>query len=165
MAYFLWRSLVLPQEPIIEIENKDEDYYERNLPVCWDKNMAINASDKNKWLIIKDKMLGCISCKNARSLLSEKNSQGMAISKEWKECKVTHNGFTKSQMLTSLRKKIFLHKNSRSHIAAETAILERENRTLENTFISNFNKDKEITGNVFRTVYKLCKKNQPFYDF
>lgn len=63
-------------------------------------------------------MLSCKVCRDVRSL-AVKKQMGMKISVEWANCKISHFGESRKQQLMSLRKKIYYHKESGAHKAAQ----------------------------------------------
>ncbi|XP_030046369.1 E3 SUMO-protein ligase KIAA1586-like [Microcaecilia unicolor] len=89
----------------------------------------------------------------------------MKISKEWANNEITYFGETRQQQLTSLRKKLFDHKESSSHKAALKLVAEANKEVLENVCIKSIGREKEITAKIFRTAYKVVKKNQCFNNF
>lgn len=67
------------------------------LPDCWNWEQKEQFCLKNKWLIMKNKKLGCNSCKTVGSLGPETTSQGMTLSKEWMEVRISPFGIDKSK--------------------------------------------------------------------
>lgn len=133
-------------------------------PGCWTLEQKNDFTKKYDWLTIECKKLGCSICKKIGTVNIEKKS-GMRISKEWVNNEVTSNGENRTQQLTSLRKKIFEHKESAGHKAACKLVAEAEKDTLPNILYKNMVLEKEITSNVFRTAYKVAKENQSFHNF
>jgi hypothetical protein len=69
-----------------------------------------------------------------------------------------------SDQLLSLRKKIFKHKESSAHQAALSILETAKTISLETVCTKAFENEKEVIANVFRTAYKVVKKNQAFHD-
>ncbi|XP_054834515.1 E3 SUMO-protein ligase KIAA1586-like isoform X2 [Eublepharis macularius] len=132
-------------------------------PSCWTIRQKNDFVKKNDWLLFHDGKLGCSACKNVRCLDTEKYVS-MRLSREWVNCKITSYGETRKQQLTSLRKKIFEHKESAVHKTA-VKINEGQKKGLETVCLNSLAIEKEITNKIFRTVYKAAKKNQSFNDF
>ena len=89
----------------------------------------------------------------------------MNISKPWANVQITYFGENKKIQMTSLRKKIHDHKISSVHKAATNVLTAAKEKTIELSFTAAFEHDKEITSKIFRTAYKIAKKNQAFHDF
>lgn len=143
----------------------DPDYLESPAwPSCWTLEQKNSFCEKNDWLDFHDQKLGCKVCKKVGSLGVERKN-GMKISKEWANIEVTSYGTKRSQQLTSLRKKIFEHKESSVHKAALKILLERKNEHLEKVCLKHLAQEKDITIKMFRTAYKIAKENQSFNSF
>lgn len=49
--------------------NKNMELHETSdLPECWNKGQYENFKTLNKWLVVKNKTLGCLICKNITNL-------------------------------------------------------------------------------------------------
>jgi hypothetical protein len=81
----------------------------------------------------------------------------MKIGKEWVNCEVTFYGENRKQQLTSLRKKIFDHKESSCHKAAVKLDEEAKKEKLETVCLTSMSRRKDISAKIFRTAYKLAK--------
>jgi hypothetical protein len=90
---------------------------------------------------------------------------GMKISKEWANKEITHFGITREQQLTSLRTKIFKHKESSGHEIAMKILEEAKKETLKKVCLKSLSRQKEVTAKMFLTAYKVAKSNQPFSNF
>lgn len=108
-----------PAKKIAVESNEDfkNESLDSDIPTCWNKIQCDNFKTTNNWLIVENKKLGCEICKKIKHLgiSAEKN---LRISKAWQECSIESNGNTKDSQMSSLRKKIFEHKNSDAHIKA-----------------------------------------------
>lgn len=133
-------------------------------PDCWNLDQKNDFFLKYEWLITENKKLGCSICRKISTLGVNKNV-GMKISKEWTTIQVTANGATRQRQLSSLRKKIFEHKESESHKTVVKIQKESKNKELENVCFKSISHKANITERIFRTAYKVAKKNQAFYDF
>lgn len=119
--------------------------------------------ENNNWLIVKKDGLGCMVCQKVQDLgvLSDKN---LRLSKVWQKCSVVPNGKTAESIQSSLRKKIYEHKNSDAHKKA-SEILEKSTKKEINSNIDNMHKVQfSTTEKIFRTVYKIVKHQRPFVD-
>jgi hypothetical protein len=89
----------------------------------------------------------------------------MKISKEWANNEITHFGITREQQLTSLRTKIFKHKESSSHKTAMRILEEAKKETLEKVCLKSLSRQKEVTAKIFRTACKVANSNQSLSNF
>ncbi|XP_077335488.1 E3 SUMO-protein ligase KIAA1586 homolog [Lithobates pipiens] len=134
------------------------------LPECWDQNQWIEFNKKNPWLFVENGLLGCKLCREIKHL-GVSVSQGVSISKEWSTGTITPYGKTKKDMLTSLRKKIHIHRISEAHVKAGNIQAVSRKEILQSN-IAEQQKHKFVsTTKVFRTAYFCAKKNRPFTDF
>uniref|UniRef100_A0A8C5MST2 DUF4371 domain-containing protein n=1 Tax=Leptobrachium leishanense TaxID=445787 RepID=A0A8C5MST2_9ANUR len=134
------------------------------LPECWDQDQWLEFKQKYPWLFLKNGLLGCKVCREVKHL-GVSVSQGVSISKEWSTGMITPYGKTKKDMLTSLRKKIHVHKTSEAHVkAGEIQAVSR--KEVMQTNIADQQKHKfASTTKVFRIAYYCAKKNRPYTDF
>ncbi|XP_015277122.1 PREDICTED: uncharacterized protein KIAA1586-like [Gekko japonicus] len=133
-------------------------------PTCWTVEQKNDHLQKNDWLFFNAGKLGCSVCKNVGASETEKTTVGMRLSKEWIRGEVSFNGELRKQQLTSLRKKIFEHRESAGHKAAVRITAEARE---ESKAVCLWAQEREvkITKKVFRTAYNVARKNQPFSDF
>jgi hypothetical protein len=82
-------------------------------------------------------------CKNIGYLSVEKNV-GMRLSKEWNSSEIASYSDNRKQQLTSLRKKIFDHKEIAGHKAAVKITGEGKKETLETVCLQSLTREKEI---------------------
>lgn len=143
---------------------QDKGNSENDWPECWTLLQKNDFCQRNQWLYVKNKMLGCKACRDVGCLSVEKQI-GMKISVEWANCKISHFGESRKQQLMSLRKKIYDHKESAAHKAAQKIKSEAANKTLEKVLLNTLSRNKDVTAKVFRTAYKVAKKNQSFNNF
>lgn len=136
-----------------------------DIPDCWDLEKKQDFCNKYDWLVVNNKKLGCKTCKKVSGLGPESTSRGMIISQQWVSDSICAAGNNKSEQMLSLRKKIFKHKVSSAHQAALKVLRTAKQKPLETVCTKAFDKEKEVTANIFRTAYKVAKKNQAFYDF
>uniref|UniRef100_A0A8C5WBW7 Uncharacterized protein n=1 Tax=Leptobrachium leishanense TaxID=445787 RepID=A0A8C5WBW7_9ANUR len=138
---------------------------EGDWPDCWTLLQKNNFCLRNRWLFVENKKLGCKACRDV-GRLSAKKPMGMKISLEWANGKISHFGESRKQKLLSLRKKIYEHKESATHKAAEKMHAEAaDDKPLEEVFLNAASRNEAGTANVFRTAYKIAKNNQPFSNF
>lgn len=95
------------------VQNKSE------WPSIWTIDMWERKKEAFPWLGCKNGSLGCTLCSNVSHLGAFKKER-TSIFKEWCTFAITFNGSSKSAQLTSLRKKIFLHKQSSAHLTAQS---------------------------------------------
>uniref|UniRef100_A0A3B3CDZ6 DUF4371 domain-containing protein n=1 Tax=Oryzias melastigma TaxID=30732 RepID=A0A3B3CDZ6_ORYME len=135
---------------------------EQNWPECWTQEQIHYFSHTYKWLISKNKKLGCSICSHVNGCTDMQ--QGQRVSHEWSQCLVSSNGKEKAAQQHSLRKKIKEHKDSISHKKADE-IKEMARKNTIQTHIEDMRKaDFASTCNVFRTAYKIGKHGRPFTD-
>lgn len=145
----------LQSEPFLSSEN--------DWPSVWTREMWERKKEAFPWLDCREGKLGCSICKNISNLGAFKTERS-SISNEWRCYLITFNGKTKTAQLTSLRKKIFDHKSSSSHKAAEKIAEVAKSETIEKVTDSMNEKHLETTKTVFRTAYYLAKNNRPYSD-
>ena len=136
----------------------------KDWPSCWNLDQRNEFLSKNEWLCVFKMKLGCTPCRKVGTLGVEAK-MGMKVSKDWVNNEITYNGVDRKQQLGSLRKKIFEHKESAGHQAAVKMVAEAEKNTLEQVVLKSLSREKIITANIFRTAYKVAKKNQSFHNF
>jgi hypothetical protein len=97
--------------------------------------------------------------------LSIEKKTGMRVAKEWANNEVTHYGNNRYQKLSSLRKKMFKHKENAGHKAALKLLAEAEKETLPTVLVKTLAREKEITSKIFRTAYKVEKEKSILSQF
>ncbi|KAL1481340.1 hypothetical protein MTO96_034542 [Rhipicephalus appendiculatus] len=107
-----------------------------------------------------DGKLKCRPCSKVKHL----GSQGR-IATEWSEEGITAFGATKHQRQKALRKKIYQHRHTDSHIKALELEKTAKKRKLEEAFMEQHSEHQEVTKKVFRIAYKQAKSCRPFSDF
>lgn len=132
------------------------------LPECWDLNHWLEYKQKYPWMFVENGFLGCDVCREVKRL-GASVSQSIYVSKEWSSGTITQYGKTKKEMLTSLRKKIHIHKLSEAHVKASD-ILAVSRRKILQTHMEEQHKLASTTK-VFRTAYFCAEKCRPFADF
>lgn len=147
-----------------ELNKSTNDDIISDYPDCWNMDQKIEFCLKYDWLITENKKLGCSICRGIGALGIEQNV-GMKISKEWTTITVIPNGETRQRQLSSLRKKIYEHKESASHKAIIKIQNESKKKILENVCFKAISHQTDTTEKIFRTAYKIAKKNQAFNDF
>ena len=116
------------------------------------------------WLTSRNKKLGCRTCNHVKSLGPYK-SKGTQLSKEWTSFLVTAYGTDKEKQCTSLRKKIFKHKNSSAHQSAEKMQEEAGMESLKTCLEKETDEYFKTTSRIFKTAYKNAKCESPFINF
>lgn len=132
-------------------------------PSIWTEKQHIQFKKDNPWLIVNDEYLGCKICKKVKGLGVFKET-GMCLSNEWAATKVTYsrNGDHQYQ-LSCLRSKIFKHRSSKSHKAAENIV--NTKHTIDVSMQKQLESEEQKTASLFRTAYFMAKKNRPFTDY
>lgn len=137
-------------------------------PSIWKGEQYEEFRRKNVWLYAHDGKLGCTSCRDVKNLgVNIMVSRGVNIAIQWAEGKIAPFSSSRKTQLSSLRKKIHEHGNSKAHNEA-TKILE----TAKMDTLINMNARRqeaifeyECTAKVFRTAYYVAKNDKPFTDF
>ncbi|KAK9680036.1 hypothetical protein QE152_g39474 [Popillia japonica] len=129
----------------------------------WSSDMWGRKKEAFPWLDCKNGSLGYVLCSNVSHLGAFKKER-TSISKEWSAFTITFSGSNKSAQLTSLRKKIFLHKQSAGHLTAETISAKADKETIENVCDKMNMSNLESTIKIFRSAYYLAKNDRPFSD-
>ncbi|XP_015284597.1 PREDICTED: uncharacterized protein KIAA1586-like [Gekko japonicus] len=132
-------------------------------PTCWTVEQKNEHLQKNEWMFFNGGKLGCSVCKNVGGLGTKKRTVGTRLSKEWIHGEVSFNGKLRRQQLTSLRKKIFEHRESLGHKAAVKITAEARDGTLETG--ESQEREMEITKKIFLTAYNVARENRSFNDF
>lgn len=137
-----------------------------NLPLCWSKQQGLDFLRKYPWLVIKEKKLGCRTCRDI-SQLGAFRTQGLIAPSDsnWSNINIASNGEGKFHQQKSLRKKICEHKLSKSHIAAEKIHDERDKEQIKVAISFQRKEEQIVTERIFRTAYHLAKQNKAFYEF
>lgn len=135
-----------------------------SLPDCWSNMQRKEFCRKYDWLLVESGMLGCNVCRKV-GMLSVHKKTGMKISREWANSEIKCYGDSKEKKQTSLRKKMYEHKESVGHRAAVNILKEGEAKVMENVILKQRSNEKLATEKVFRTAYKVIKENQSFNNF
>ncbi|KAF2889004.1 hypothetical protein ILUMI_17169, partial [Ignelater luminosus] len=147
----------------LPLTSKEESEFEFQWPNVWNAKMWVEKKKVYSWLTCKRGRIGCLSCAAVKKLGPTK-TQGVSISNEWCSVLVTYYGDNGSTQLTSLRKKIFTHAKSTSHIQSENILQVGSEQQLEH-IVDQMN-DEEISGTskIFRTAYSIAKHDRPCSD-
>ena len=111
-----------------------------------------------------DGKVGYTPCREVNNF-GVRASRGVNISTQWADGNVTFYGSTRTVQLSSLRKKIYEHRNSKAHQNAINVL-----ETAKKDVLLNLNAQREqtafqSTARVIRTAYCVAKNNKPFTDF
>jgi hypothetical protein len=131
---------------------------------CWWTLEQESEFWKKVWSCTKNRKIGYGACHKVRTLGMEAK-MGMKISNEWANNEISHFGITREQQLTSLRTKIFKHKESSGHKTAIKILEEAKKETLRKVRLKSLCRQKEATAKILRTAYKVAKSNQSFNNF
>lgn len=142
-------------EDVITGGNCDKPTY--SWPSIWTAEMWERKKNVFPWLDCRHGKLGCKICKEVGQLGAYKEER-ISISKEWHSYLVSYNGSSKTAQLTSLRKKIFEHKNSAGHLKAERITSQAKKEAIENVVDEMTKTHLKTTKTVFRTAYFIAKK-------
>jgi hypothetical protein len=146
----------------------DSESDSTGIPSCWTRQQKTDFLRENTWLCVGlDGGLKCRTCAEVKALGLHKTGPGVAISVEWIEGRVkeSQGAQTKSDQQKNLRKKIYKHRDSQAHKAADNLLLARKKQQLENCIASNDESTNKSTQNIFRLVYKEMKNSRSFNQF
>ena len=123
-----------------------------HLPAGWTMKQVDEWKDRNSWLDFKAGKLGCLVCKQAKTLLLSEKGPGFHLAEEW------INGDVTSSDTKKLRKKIYKHRDSQAHQRAVEISQLREKEILPNTFVDVQSELLRKTAVSFRTAYNVAKE-------
>lgn len=145
-------------QAIVCAANSDSD-----IPACWTREQYLERIRDYEWLLVQEGKIGCKVCKMCSSLGVHK-SPGLSLNNDWKECKIVANGETIQLQQKQLRAKIFKHKNSEAHLAAQNIRDKASKQTIEKAVSKQIKSVSQSSCRIFRTVYQICKTSRPFTD-
>jgi hypothetical protein len=152
------------QVSAVDLSNTIKSSLSDHWPDCWSSSQYQYFTKENSWLCATNNRLQCSVCANVKSLNCYK-TQGISLAPEWIEGTVSFYGDNRSKQQLSLRKKIFLHRESEGHKRAVAVLKEAGDGILSQSFAKQHKAITETTERVFRTAYKQIKLNRPFLDF
>lgn len=106
----------------------------------------------------------CTTCQKV-GVLKVDSSKGKYIRTEWSTTGVTASGVTQEKRKTSLRRKIFDHKRSNSHVAAVQVLLSAKADKLPEQFLAQQKESFDATAKLMRTAYCVAKNNRPYVSY
>jgi len=135
-----------------------------DIPDCWSYAQLTYFKTENSWLSVKNKMLKCTVCGDAKHLGCTKK-QGMKLAEEWVNGTLSSYGDTKNKQQLLLRKKIVLNRDSGGHKCADSILNDTSKSILAHTIAKQHSGQFLTTNRVLRTVYKQVKLILPFLNF
>lgn len=145
------------------IDVKDIDEHSPSFPQCWTLKQYVSKCEEYSWLLCQNGKLGCSVCFSAKSVKLHQ-FQGIKLSTEWVNIRVEPFGCTLGEQQQSLRKKMYDHKTSKAHQSAEMIAETAKKNLLQEANAKHSKNEHETTCRVFRTAYKIAKKERPFSD-
>lgn len=134
-----------------------------NRPACFTSSAWQAKLIEYPWLLFSDDKIGCSFCHKVKSLNTH-TSSGIKIDSAWRDTKVPCSGSNTKAIKSSIRKKMFYHKDTKAHILAMN-ILEKQGNSVITKVIDNQNLEFHVsTKRLLTTVYYLAKNNRPFSD-
>ena len=125
-------------------------------PECWDQDQYLEKCVEYTQLIANQGKLEYNVYSSAKNLGSQQ-TQVVRLALEWVVCDVSTFGDTIEKQQQSLRKKIFDHKNSAAHKAAQNAVDSAAMQPVDISFAKQSKIKNDTTCRVFRTVYKIVR--------
>ncbi|RXM99424.1 hypothetical protein EOD39_11558 [Acipenser ruthenus] len=144
---------------LIHVSDSCSGYF----PSYWKKEQWLEKIKEHEWLVVGKGDIGCRACKSAGTLGPLK-SQGLKLSREWIECRVSCFSDTDEKKRQSVRKKIFDHKTNIAHKRSLEICEAAKKEQIEIATARQESAYQENTCRVFRTEYTLAKLNRPFTD-
>jgi len=123
-------------------------------PTVWTFDRWESWKKKLPWLICRNAKVGCAVCCDAGTTQTVKT--GVHISAEWTAVSV------EAKTARKLKEKIYRHRNSTAHIAAENILKVRQQDLLKGVIIDADSHYFEETSRVFRTAYAIAKMDLSF---
>ena len=160
-THFASAECTTSSEPSNELEQQSS-----NWPQCWTCDQWLSFSAKNNWLQSCNGTSGCSICQSISGLGVRKEGLGVRsqLPEEWVKGTVGPNGKDNKAHQMSLRKKIFLHKNSKGHIEAANLCETQCAHSLQTSVSAQTEGDTGLTTVVFRTAYYIAKSDRPYTD-
>ena len=131
---------------------------------CLSVNTEWTTKQKNSWMYTTDGKVGCTPCCDVNNL-GVRASRGVNISTQWADGNVTSYGSTRTVQLSSLRKNIPEHRNSKAHQEAINILEMTKKDVLLNLNAQSEQTVFQSTARVFRTAWYVAKNSKPFTDF
>ena len=150
-------------DPLTVHQDQVEEKCSIVYPLIWTEQQYEKFKQKNSWMYASDGKVGCNPSHEVNNL-GVRASHGVNISTQWAYGNVTFYGSTRTVQLSSLRKKICEHRNSKAHQDAIN-ILE----TAKKDVLLTLNAQSEqtafhSTARVFRTAYYVARNSNHFTD-
>ena len=138
-------------ECVIESSTMDSSSF---LPTGWKIVQWRNCMKANPWLFSTAEGVGCIACRDVKSLLISR--KGVRLSSQWAEGKVHSNNVKK------LRDKIQKHKQSVAHEEALNTAENQKQNVMGRRVEDLETKAHTVTNRVFTTAYYVAKERLAF---
>ena len=143
-----------------QVEEKCSTVY----PLIWSEQQYEKFKQNNSRMYASDGKVGCTPCREV-SNMGVRASRGVNISTQWADDNVTSYDSTRTVQLSSLRKKIREHRNSKAHQEAINILETAKKDVLLNLTAPSKQTAFQSTAQVFRTAYYVAKNSKPFTDF
>ena len=124
----------------------------------------LSKKNKNSWMYASDGKVECSPCREVNNL-GVRLFRGVNISTQWADSNVTSFGSPRTVQLSSLRKKIHEHRNSKARQEAINILQTAKEDVLLNLNAQSEQTAFQSTARVFRTAYYVAKTSKPFTDF
>jgi len=98
---------------------------------CWTQYQLIEKAKTYPWLIVRNRKLGCKTCRNVKKIKTQQNrvqTDGIHLSSAWINVSVETTSIVWS---LSWCLKMFKHRNSGGHKAAERILATAKNKVME----------------------------------
>jgi hypothetical protein len=94
----------------------------------WSADQWIEKKKTYPFLFCKDGSVGCQICRDVGGAQSS-TGPGLGLAVEWATCQVRPTARGREQQLRSLRKKIFKHAHSKTHVNAHKILQQSRKKT------------------------------------
>ena len=106
-------------------------------PAAWSESQWNYFQKANRWLRAAKGNLGCSTCKAAKQLPTALISKGVSLAIPWVRYEVTTNPRKPVKcQVTSLRKKIHEHRNSKAHKIAQDLVERKSSLSRTETMLA-----------------------------
>lgn len=148
----------------VQVEEDSINEISGGWPSVWSADQWIEKKKTYPFLFCKDGSVGCKICRDVGGAQSS-TGPGLGLAVEWATCQVRRTARGREQQLRSLRKKIFKHAHSKTHVNAHKILQQSRKKHLEVTVSKMNEHEEQTTCKAFRTIYYLAVNNRPFTDY
>ncbi|XP_065224794.1 uncharacterized protein LOC135848743 [Planococcus citri] len=161
------------QSPLVVNVTDGSTLSDDDVPHCWTKTQCENFRMHHKWLVIKNRKLGCRPCMRMFQIELAKADDNADLTKGlgksaigWRTCQIVSNAQRNTTHQAALRGRISVHERSTYHMTAIAAEEQLERFAVQERLIKFKNQlDPKSLLTVFTLAYNVVKCQQPFDRF